>query len=246
QAGKHVLVEKPMAVTRAESERMIAACARAGVKLMVAHMIRFSPLAQKMRTLVAQKAIGTVTATRADFVFSGLQSPRTWLTDRRLAGGGPVFDIGVHCLDTLRYVLGDEVETVSAELSPPPTADKTEESAQIALTFAKGTIGSIFCSFTGPIRRSFICITGTTGILSAEDFTLGSRTLKLNRRTGEDGKLTAEDEERIDVPNLYVEEITHFSECIRTGADHICRGENGLRNQVVLDAIMESRGRKVR
>ena len=241
-AGKHVIVEKPMAIRQDEAERMIEACNGARVRLMVAHMIRFSPLAQRIRERIAAGAIGRVIAARADFAFDASTSPRTWIFDRSLAGGGPVFDIGVHCLDSLRFVLDDEVATVSAELSPLPTATRTEQTAQIALTFSKGTIGSIFCSFVAPIRRSFIRVTGTDGILSAEDFTLGSRTLELTiqeRNGGAPGELRTE---RVEVPNLYVQEIAHFSDSILNGGEHVCPGENGLQNQRVLDAVMESRG----
>jgi predicted dehydrogenase len=242
-AGKHVLVEKPMAVNRHEAEQMIASCASAGVRLMVAHKVRFSPLIGRMRSLIAQGAIGRVTAARADFVFSATHSPRTWIRDRKLAGGGPVFDIGVHCLDTLRFVLDDEVVSVSAELSPQPTESLTEDSAQIALTFSRGAIGSIFCSFVAPIRRSFIRIMGTSGILSALDFTTDARTLRLVHSSGKEGTLASEHVDDIEVPNLVVEEITHFSECILSGKDVLSPGESGLRNQIVLDAVMECQGR---
>jgi len=242
-AGKHVLVEKPMAVNRHEAEQMIASCASAGVRLMVAHKIRFSPLIGRMRSLIAQGAIGRVTAARADFVFSATHSPRTWIRDRMLAGGGPVFDIGVHCLDTLRFVLDDEVVSVSAELGPQPTESLTEDSAQIALTFSRGAIGSIFCSFVAPIRRSFIRIMGTSGILSALDFTTDARTLRLVHSSGKQGTLASEHVDNIEVPNLVVEEITHFSECILSGKDVLSPGESGLRNQIVLDAVMECQGR---
>jgi len=242
QAGKHVLLEKPMAMSQREAEHMIEACASARVRLMVAHMIRFSPLVQRVGQRIASGAIGRVIAARADFAFDATTSPRTWIFDRALAGSGPVFDVGVHCLDTLRYVLDDEVVTVSAELSPLPSTTRTEETAQIALSFSKGTIGSIFCSFVAPIRRSFIRITGTDGILSAEDFTLGSRTLELTIHQGKAGVLAGQSTERLEVPNLYVQEITHFSECIMNGGEHVSPGENGLQNQKVLDAVLQSRG----
>jgi len=245
-AGKHVIVEKPMAIRQREADRMIEACARARVRLMVAHMIRFSPLAQRIRQRIAEGSIGRVIAARADFSFDASTSPRTWIFDRKLAGGGPVFDIGVHCLDSLRFVLDDEVVTVSAELSPLPTATRTEETAQIALTFSKGAIGSIFCSFVSPFRRSFIRVTGTEGILSAEDFTLGSRTLELTIQHGRAGALEGLSTERVEVPNLYVQEITHFSDRILSGGEHVSPGENGCQNQRVLDAVMESRGLSLR
>jgi 1,5-anhydro-D-fructose reductase (1,5-anhydro-D-mannitol-forming) len=243
RAGKHVLVEKPMAINHREAEIMIDACANAGVKLMVGHMIRFSPLVERIRGLIHEGAIGTVTCARSDFYFQGSGSPRAWLFDRAVAGGGPVFDIGVHCLDTLRYILNDEVASVSAELAPLPTPTRTEDSAQIALKFSRGTIGSIYCSFVAPVRRSFLRVVGTTGILSAEDFTLGSKTLELVYQRGTDGRLTGEDTERIDVPNLYVQEIAHFSDCILTGAEPESSGLNGLRNQRVLDAVYEPGGK---
>lgn len=246
QAGKHVLLEKPMAMCEREAERMIISCASAHVRLMVGHMIRFSPLVQRIRDHIGAGTIGRVIAARADFAFDATTSPRTWIFDRALAGSGPVFDVGVHCLDTLRYVLDDEVATVSAELSPLPTAARTEESAQIALTFAKGTIGSIFCSFVAPVRRSFIRITGTNGILSAEDFTQGARTLELTFQQGRGGVLAGLSTERVEVPNLYVEEITHFSDCIMNDSEHLSPGENGLRNQRVLDAVLESRGQNLK
>lgn len=245
RAGKHVLVEKPMALNQREAGQMIEACAAARVRLMVAHMIRFSPIVRRIRELISKGAIGRAIAARADFSFNALASPRTWIFDRPLAGGGPVVDVGVHCLDTLRYVLDDEVATVSAELSPVPTATRTEQSAQIALGFSKGTIGSIFCSFVAPIRRSFLRIMGTEGILSAEDYTVGSRMLELTFLEGKEGVQAAVRTERVEVPNLYVEEISHFSECITRGLAHVSPGESGLANQRVLDAVMESRGRRV-
>ncbi len=240
--GKHVIVEKPMAMSRVEAERMVAVCASKGVRLMVAHKVRFSPLVERMRARVAEGSLGTIVAARADFVFSGAQSPRTWLMNRPLAGGGPVFDVGVHCLDTLRYVLDDEVVSVSAELQPPPTETETEHTAQVALTFSRGTIGSIFCSFVAPVRHSYIQIVGTRGLLSADDFTTDSRALRLVRHSGSEGRLMSEEVEQIDVPNLMVVEIEHFSDCIRSGTPLLSPGESGLRNQIVLDAIMECSG----
>ena len=244
--GKHVIVEKPMALSRAEAEQMVSECASAGVRLMVAHKVRFSPLVARMRALVAEGSLGTVVAAQADFYFSGEQSSRTWLLSRPVAGGGPVFDIGVHCLDTLRYVLDDEVTNVSAELRPLPTQRDTEQTAQIALAFSKGTIGSIFCSYLPPVRHSFIRIIGTQGVMSADDFTTDSRTLRLVRHSIINGTSDATAVEQIAVPNLIVEEVEHFCACVRDGGELLSPGESGVRNQIVLDAIMECSGEPLR
>ncbi len=239
-AGKHVLVEKPMAMNTAQAHGMIEICRRNGVKLMVGHMIRFSPLALRMQQLVAGGFIGQPVAVRADFFYDARLSQRTWLFDPRVAGGGPVFDIGVHCLDTLRFVLQDEVVSIRAELRPPPSRDHTESSAQIALKFSDGTVGSVFCSFETPIRRARLEIIGTEAVLGADDFTLGSRTLHLDIHHRAEESSPRSTREEIAVPNLYVEEITHFSDCILENREPAIPGEVGLENQRLLDAVMMS------
>lgn len=239
RAGKHVLVEKPMACTVQEAEAMIAACAQHGVKLMVAHMIRLSPMVQRMREIVRSGVLGEIVFARADFVYDGRLSKRGWLMDRAVAGGGPVFDVGVHCLDTLRFILDDEVAAVQAALAPAPTATVTERSAQIALKFNRGTIGSIFCSYDAPVRRKDCEIMGTEGRLRAEEFTVGNITTTLKIDTGRDPHPAPTREETFVIPDLYVAEITNLVEAVRTGTPLVSPGENGLANQRVLNRVLE-------
>lgn len=235
RAGKHVLVEKPMALNAGEAEEMIAACARHNVRLMVGHMIRFSPLVRRMREVVRSGLLGTLVSARADFIYDARLSQRGWLRERGVAGGGPVYDVGVHCLDTLRYVLDDEVETVRSVLDPLPTSERTEESAHLGLRFSRGTLGSIFCSYAAPVRRKEIEVLGMDGRMTAEEFTVGGITARLTIDTSRDSRPAKPVEEVYEVPNLYVEEISHFIESIRTGSPLLTPGENGLANQRVLD-----------
>jgi predicted dehydrogenase len=241
RAGKHVLVEKPMAMNAGEAEQMIASCRSAGVRLMVGHMLRFSPLLARMRELVQSGGIGRPLFARADFVYDAKLSHRSWLYDRAIAGGGPVFDIGVHCLDTLRFVLDDEVTATEGLLVPEPTDAATEATALLQLRFSRGTPSSILCSYEVPFRRTFIEVIGADGGFSASYFTVGDQVTPLTiMRRGSDG-LTEERIEQVTVPNLYVEEVTHFSDCIVRGREPLLSGENGLRNQLVLDAAMQQR-----
>ena len=242
RAKKHVLVEKPMAMNIAEARKMIEACRKNRVKLMVGHMIRFSPLILRIRELIRSDAIGAVTFARAEFVYDGSRSQRKWLWDQRVAGGGPLFDIGVHCLDTLRFLLEDEVVSVKSHLAPVPTKTRTESTADVALRFSGGTLASIHCSFAASIRRSAIEIIGTKGTLFANQFTLGSRATALTVVTGDLPPNGEQRTEMIDVPNLYVEEIAHFSSCILNNARPSIPGEVGLENQKVLDDALKKGG----
>ncbi len=146
--GKHVLVEKPMALNVREAEEMIAECARHNVRLMVGHMIRFSPLAQRMRDVVRSGRLGKLVSARADFIYDGRLSQRRWLRDRDVAGGGPVFDVGVHCLDTLRFVLDDEWRPSSC------WADRITTNERVPLACGSAADNRFkFSARTLPVRR---------------------------------------------------------------------------------------------
>ncbi len=237
-AGKHVLVEKPMAMNVKECEEMIEACRKAGVRLMVGHMIRFSTAIRRVRELISSGALGRITFARADFFYDARLTKRNWLFDRTIAGGGPVFDVGVHCLDTLRFVLSDDVSSATGHIFPTPTETSTEATASISLQFKSGIPASIYCSYEALTRRSFLEIIGMEAMLSVSDFTLGDRTITINLGRRIDGNRVESVREEIAVPNLYIEEITHFSNCILENREPLIPGHVGLENQRVLDAIV--------
>ncbi len=238
RAGKHVLVEKPMAINVREAEEMIEACRRGGVRLMVGHLVRFSPLIRHIRETLRSGILGSITYARADFVYDGRLSHRGWLHDRAIAGGGPVFDVGVHCLDALRFLLDDEVVSVSAVLSPVPTPERTEESALIGLQFKRGTVGAIFCSYISSTRRKQLEILGTGGWITVGDFTSGNQETTVTTTLGTDAKPGETRSQAFRIPNLLTEEVRHFATILLEGGELDSPGENGLANQRVLDAVM--------
>lgn len=241
EAGKHVLCEKPMAMNEQECRKMIDACNSNNVLLMVGHMLRLSPLVHRMRDLVQSGVIGTVIRVNADFVYDARLSTRAWLVDPKVAGGGPTFDVGVHCLDTMRYILGAEVQSVDGILVPRPSDLTTELISQLLLRFADDVIGTVFTSYNSPLRESRIEILGTEARVTAIDFTVGGRVseLKIEKRNpASNPDLITE---QIDVPNLYVEEVNHFSDSILNGSPALMTAENGLLNQRTLDAALRIR-----
>ncbi len=104
EAGVHVLVEKPMAINSAEAEKMLAASQKSGAKLMVAHCWRFD---QEVNWLKGEASkLGKIIRTKGYGVHTNW-GPGGWFTQKALAGGGALADMGIHALDTARYLLGD-------------------------------------------------------------------------------------------------------------------------------------------
>jgi predicted dehydrogenase len=106
RAGKHVMVEKPMATTVAESDAMIDASRASGASLMVAHCWRFRDEVIAVRDRIATGELGEIVKTRGYGVHAGW-GPSGWFTEPALAGGGALLDMGVHAIDTARFLLGD-------------------------------------------------------------------------------------------------------------------------------------------
>jgi 1,5-anhydro-D-fructose reductase (1,5-anhydro-D-mannitol-forming) len=206
---------------------------------MVGHMLRFSPLPIRMKELIGQGTIGEVTYARADFMYDATMSQRQWVKNQGVAGGGPIFDIGVHCLDTLKFILNDEVIGVKAFLSPLPTRTRTEDTASLALQFSRGALGAIYCSYVTSFRRTFIEVVGTTGVLSAYDFTHNNAVVGLSRTTGKNGRKVKTETEEIDIPNGYITQVNAFSSAILKNTQSPIPGEIGLSNQKVLDAAIK-------
>src|SRR5579864_6646878 len=115
KAGKHVLCEKPMSTNVADAEAMIAACKTAGVKLMIAYRCHYEPTNLKAIQLIRQGALGQVQAIESAFGFN--IAPGEWRLSKQLAGGGPLFDVGIYSLNACRYLTGEEPEHIAANAS---------------------------------------------------------------------------------------------------------------------------------
>lgn len=114
--GKPILCEKPMAIDADQCRQMVDAARAAGVLLGIAQVFRFEDSTAWFREQVAAGSIGKPVFACSEFSFPGAHGhARTWIHDPAISGGGPVADVGVHCVDTLRFILQDEVLRVSAQ-----------------------------------------------------------------------------------------------------------------------------------
>ncbi|MGI8908422.1 MAG: Gfo/Idh/MocA family protein [Candidatus Sumerlaeaceae bacterium] len=143
--GKHILCEKPLAPTVEDSQKIIDACRAAGVTLMTAFPVRFSPPVHQLRQLVQSGQLGTVLGASTSNHGS---MPGSWFVDAAKSGGGAVIDHTVHVVDLLRWVLEDEVESVYAEYATRLHDLKVEDVGQLIMRFRKGTIASLDTSWS--------------------------------------------------------------------------------------------------
>jgi 1,5-anhydro-D-fructose reductase (1,5-anhydro-D-mannitol-forming) len=232
--GKAVLVEKPMAMNSAEARQMVEAARSAGVLLGVAHNMRFEHSVRWFRERVVGGAIGRPLLARVTFVAPLLQSPRTWINDPNLATGGPLSDIGVHCIDTLRSILADEVESVAFQAQYDSHA-VLEASASGVMRFVEGTLASVAVSARGTYQ-TVLEIAGETGVLSAVNALNVEVPVTLQLRRGFD---MIEGKEVLN-SDCYTLQAEAFAEAVEKGTEFEISGEEGLRNQLVLDAAFRS------
>ena len=237
EQGKHVLVEKPMAMNAGEAEQMIQSCERNNVKFMVGHMIRFSPLIERIKTIIQSGELGSVSFVRAEFVYNHQRSDRSWLLDPRIAGGGPLFDIGVHCLDTVRYLVDQEIIDYHGCNHPQMDSKSVELTNVMLLKFKNGVLGTIHSSYITSYRRNYLEIIGSHATLRVNNFTPSNVTTALHIEEGDGLHSFTTRTESITVPDLYISEIEHFSDCILQKNPVRIPPNDSLINQKILDKI---------
>jgi predicted dehydrogenase len=139
RAGKHVIVEKPMATSVTECDEMIDASRASGTALMVAHCWRFRDEVRAMRERVASGELGEVVKTRG-YGAHATWGPEGWFVDPALAGGGALVDMGVHAIDTARFLLGDPTPSrVCAAIGTRYGTYQVDDDGVLLITWSNGT-----------------------------------------------------------------------------------------------------------
>jgi len=146
EAGKHMIVEKPLATTLRDGMEMVRAAEKARVKLQQAFVMRYHDATAEVKRILDAGGIGRVLAITST---NHGKYPGLWFGDPRLAGGGAVMDHTVHTADLMRWYTGDEVEEVYAEVGVNIRPNlQVEDNALISLRFRRGVLGSIDCSWS--------------------------------------------------------------------------------------------------
>ncbi|MDP1027319.1 Gfo/Idh/MocA family oxidoreductase [Sphingomonas sp. KR1UV-12] len=245
KAGKHVLCEKPMAVSVAECEAMIAACKTANRKLMIGYRCHFEPYNLEAMRLARTGAAGKIRYVRSEHGFVQ-RSPDAWRLKRALAGGGSLMDMGVYSLQAARYMTGEEPVAVTARESTDrrdPRFTEVEDMIDWTLEFPSGALGG--CQSMYSANQNRILLMGDKGRIELEPATRynGNRMW-----VGEDGREKAITPPRASARNQFVGQLDHMARCAATGHEPIVSGEEGLRDMRIVEAIYRSarEGRTIR
>jgi predicted dehydrogenase len=238
RAGKHVLCEKPMSLNVSEAEQMIAACKAANVKLMIAYRCHYEPTNLKAVKLIHDGAIGQVQAIESAFGFN--MGPNEWRTNKKLAGGGPIYDVGIYSLNACRYLTGEEPEHIAANISTidhDPRFAEVEENTSWTMKFPSGIVAS--CSTTyGANMPGYFRVYGSKGWLQVDNAFVYEG-LHLRAEYG-DTKIDELNPARD--PSHFVAEAEHFSHCVQNNLQPQSPGEEGLKDMQYIAQIYKSAG----
>ena len=157
KAGKHVIVEKPMAITADDCKEMIKACKDAGVQMAIGYRLHYEPYNMEMKRLGQEKVFGQVRLVEASLGYK-TRDPNEWRLKKALSGGGPLMNVGIYCVQASRYILGEEPISVTAQFGPITNKQlfaEVEASITWQFNFPGGALANCSSTYNCGIDRLF-------------------------------------------------------------------------------------------
>lgn len=234
EASKHVLCEKPMAMSAAECEQMIEACRNNRVQLMIAYYRRFFPVVEKIKSLLDAEVIGrplTARAMTADYLRNEILTHRGWLVDPAISGGGFLTDVATHRLDLFSHLFG-RVREVAAFVDTQHLDIQVDDASSLLLRFENGmhATGVFNWNIGTGVDEFEVC--GTKGRIVSRH--LGRGLLDI---------ITEDGIETLELPAPAVTHlglVKHYVDCLLTGKPNKLPGEEGMQATRITDAAYQS------
>ena len=230
EAGKHILLEKPMANSLAQADRMLAAQRRAGIKLMIGFTHRFHSELETAKRLIDDGELGRPTLA-IDIMTTGGLIPG-WFWQKSEAGGGVLHVNGAHSFDRLRWLMGSEIVEVFAYAETFDSRKTVEDSTVVALRFANGALGTTVHNWVTDLPVPFKCdldIHGTGGAIRID--TWNSLEFSNARHTWV---------QRRERDDMFQKEISEFASAILEDREPCVTGEDGRRSLACVQAAYKS------
>ncbi|GAC1422548.1 MAG: Gfo/Idh/MocA family oxidoreductase [Acidobacteriaceae bacterium] len=239
-AGKHVLCEKPMAISSAECEQMIAACRKAGKKLMIGYRVHYEPTHAEAKRIALSGELGPLEAFEGAFGFDA--KPNQWRLTKQYGGGGALMDVGIYPMNEIRWILGEEPVGYTAVAT---TLDRTsgrfaeiEQTLDFTLKFPSGVVAALGCTY-GANMPGFLRIHGAKGSIEITD-AFGYTGVHLHGLSGRQ-QLDVTSPGQDDTAHFLLE-ADHFADCVRTNTEPKTPGEEGLHDLRAMEAIYKAAG----
>jgi predicted dehydrogenase len=242
QAGKHILCEKPMAISSAECRTMIDVCRKEDKKLMIAYRMQYDPIWQQAYEIVNSGVLGKVQSYRGSFLQS--QVAGQWRTTRKFGGGGSLFDVGIYPLNGIRFLSQEEPSDFTAVAATRDKDDprfvEIEQSLEWTMKFPSDIIASCGCSY-GQFGQGTFSVHGDQGFITLNP-PFGGGGIHLTGKVGDktfDQTGTGSGHFQLGL------EGEHFAACIRNNTQPKSPGEEGLKDLIAIERIYQAAGTPV-
>jgi predicted dehydrogenase len=237
-AGKHVLCEKPMANSVFECRQMVEACRASGVRLMIGYRKYFEPSSLELRALIRKGRLGRLKYIHSAFgiVIRARAERGAWHLDPKLAGGGSLPDVGIYCVNTISWLLGEEPLAASAYqwTTDPETFSQVDENIAFRLDFPNGIVAQATSSFKAA-ESSFLQVHGEKGWAALNPAYQWDLERCLFGQIG--GRWF---EKRYKVIDELALELDALADSIRLQREPEPDGVQGMRDVAVMEAIYQS------
>ncbi|WP_289062953.1 Gfo/Idh/MocA family oxidoreductase [uncultured Zobellia sp.] len=231
KAGKHVICEKPMAISVKECDAIIDACNEAGVKLSVGYRMQSDPYTNEIKRLVKQKSFGSVRYVSSDAGYISRGNPDQWRLNHALSGGGALMNMGVYSIQSNIYGTGQNPISVAAQefSSRPEYFKDTDESITAQMEFPDGVVGNLFTSHNANANRLFVSFEkGWAELNPCHNYgPLSGRT-----SDGKEIKFPHQSQQKV--------QMDDFAKHIMLGTTNYAPGEMGKRDMIIVEAIYKS------
>ena len=249
-AKKHILIEKPVALTLEEGKALDDLCRKQNVLFAAGFMMRFHAYHLKAKELVKSGVLGSIVSMRAQLTCWFPDMPGNWRQAKASSGGGALMDMGIHCIDLLQNISGSRVRRVSAFTATRTFSYEVEDSAGVLMEFDNGAFGYVDANFNIPDNaaecrleiygtKGSIMASGTIGQAEGGSFRLTlseDSDYDARQDRGNDGSIPV----AVEFGNMYQKEIASFCDSILNGTRIEVPAQDALQVQRVIECAYKS------
>lgn len=247
--GKHVFIEKPVALDSKQGRELVDAFKKAGKLIFVGYMMKYHNLHVKARQLIKEDGIGTPNSMRLQFTCWYPDIAGAWRQKKSLGGGGAIMDLGVHCIELAEYILDDQIVDVNGMYSTKTFSYEVEDGAVIIFKTKKGTLGHIDVNFNIPdvASESKLEIYGSKGYLISKGSLAQEEVGEMSYLYAPQGDYDAAQSRVTQEPqvfkgengNLYLKQIVNFCEHVNNNDIDYSYADEAVHVQEIVDKIYQ-------